>query len=116
MTQTEMLFGSTLGQILRDEGMAQVLENSGAWKDLTRQRAEEWIEAMPIGAVFTGEDIRLALEVAGIDEPHHPNAWSAVIGGRIRVWLRTNRIQMEGWKAGADPKAHARRMIAYRVV
>jgi len=43
MTQTEMLFGSTLGQILRDEGMAQVQDNAGEWRDLTRQRADEWI-------------------------------------------------------------------------
>ena len=116
MTQTEMLFGSTLGQILRDEGMAQVEENSGSWKTTARERTEAWINSMPAGTVFTGEDIRLDLQDAGLEEPHHPNAWSAVIGGRIRVWLKSNRIQMDGWKPGADPKAHARRMIAYRVV
>jgi hypothetical protein len=115
MTQTEMLFGSTLGQILRDEGMAQVEENSGNWKTTARERTEAWINSMPAGTIFTGEDIRLDLQDAGLEEPHHPNAWSAVIGGRIRVWLKSNRIRMEGWKAGSDPKAHARRMIAYRI-
>ena len=89
MTQTEMLFGSTLGQILRDEGMAQVQDNAGEWRDLTRQRADEWIKSMPAGTIFTGEDIRLDLQDAGLEEPHHPNAWSAVIGGRIRVWLKS---------------------------
>jgi hypothetical protein len=116
MTQTDMFFSTTLGQMLRDAGMAQVEGNAGEWRDKARQKVDEWINAMPQGHVFTGEDIRLDLQDAGLEEPHHPNAWSAVIGGRIRSWLKSNRIRIEGWKIGSDPKAHARRMVAYTIL
>ena len=116
MTQTEINFDLQLGRILRDKGMDQVRESAGEWKDAAGQMTDEWIEKVRTGVEFIGEDIRLDLQVAGLPLPHHHNAWSAVIGGRIRVWLKSNRIQMDGWKPGSDPKAHARRMIAYRVV
>ena len=116
MTQTEMFFGSALGRRLRDEGMEQVQHNAGEWRDATRRYLEIWINETPAGTIFTGEDIRLELQDVGVDEPHHPNAWSAVIGGRIRQWLKSGRIQIDGWKTGSDPKAHARRMMAYKVL
>jgi hypothetical protein len=116
MTQTEMLFGSELGRKLRDEGMEQVQQNAGEWRDVMRQHLDTWINKTPSGAIFIGEDIRLELQNMGVEEPHHPNAWSAVIGGRIRQCLKSGRIQVHGLKTGSDPKAHARRMIAYRVL
>jgi hypothetical protein len=107
-------FNTELGRILRDEGMALVEDNSGAWKDDAKRKMGVWFELQPVGTLFVGEDIRLELEKTGTEPPHHHNAWSAVIGGRVREWLRSDRIEVHGLQAGKDPKAHARRMITYR--
>jgi hypothetical protein len=107
-------FNGVLGRVLRDDGMALVEENSGAWKDDAKRSMDIWFEQQPIDKFFVGEDIRLELERNGMEQPHHHNAWSAVIGGRIRMWLRTERIEVYGLQAGKDPKAHARRMVMYR--
>ena len=116
MVQSQIDFDAQLGRILRDEGMAQVSENAGEWREAVRRYVDIWFNETPQGAIFTGEDIRLELQDVGVDEPHHANAWSAVIGARIRTWLKTGQIQIDGWKAASDPKAHARRMMAYRKV
>jgi hypothetical protein len=116
MTQTEINFDLQLGRILRDKGMDQVSESAGEWKDAAGQMTDEWIEKVRTGVEFIGEDIRLDLQVAGLPSPHHHNAWSAVIGGRIRRWLKSGRIEVAGWAQGCDPKAHARRMVSYRKV
>lgn len=106
--------GADFGKYLRDEGMAIVEENSGQWKEIVKPKIDFWFESLPVGNLFVGEDIRLEMETLGVGEPHHHNAWSAVIGGKIRYWLRIKRIEVYGLQAGKDPKAHARRMITYR--
>ena len=116
MRQTEIAFDAFLGRLLRDAGMAQVEDNSGDWKTVARRQVDAWFESTPSGTQFIGEDIRNSLQAAGLESPHHANAWSAVIGSRIRVWLKTGQIQIDGWKAASDPRAHARRMIAYRKI
>jgi hypothetical protein len=103
-----------LGRTLRDEGMALVEENSGAWKDRAKEKIDFWFRSQPREKLFVGEDIRLELEFLGLEQPHHPNAWSAVIGGRVRGWLKDNLIEVYGLTSAKDPKAHARRMITYR--
>jgi len=107
-------YDGQLGRFLRDEGMATVEENSGLWKEEAKHKMDIWFELQPVGTLFVGEDIRLELEKTGMEPPHHHNAWSAVIGGRVRTWLKTERIEVYGLQAGKDPKAHARRMITYR--
>lgn len=107
-------YDGMLGRILRDEGMALVEDNSGLWKEVAKGRIDDWFEAQPVNTCFVGEEIRLHLEKNGIEAPHHHNAWSAVIGGRVRSWLKSDEIEVYGLSAGKDPKAHARRMIMYR--
>ena len=107
-------YSGELGRTLRDEGMELVEENSGAWKYVAKDKIEDWFELQPIDTFFVGEDIRLHLEKNGIEPPHHHNAWSAVIGGKVRQWLKYGEIEVYGLQAGKDPKAHARRMITYR--
>lgn len=111
---SSQLNSAELGRVLRDEGMALVEENSGDWKYTAKNGIENWFKNQPIDKLFVGEEIRLHLEEQGIEPPHHHNAWSAVIGGRVRGWLRSNEIEVYGLSAGKDPKAHARRMIMYR--
>ena len=107
-------YGVELGRALRDEGMALVEENSGLWKEIAKGQIEGWFEIQPVDTLFVGEDIRLLLEKNGIEAPHHHNAWSAVIGGKVRQWFKSNQIEIYGLQAGKDPKAHARRMITYK--
>ena len=107
-------YSGELGRTLRDEGMELVEENSGFWKDKAKEKIDFWFRSQPINKLFVGEDIRLELESLGLEQPHNHNAWSAVIGGRVRQWLKSNEIEVYGLQAGKDPKAHARRMITYR--
>lgn len=116
MTWVQIKFNTELGRLLRDEGMAQVSENAGEWKEVTGKLIDNWFTALPYGSVFTGEDVRVHLQECNVAAPHHPNAWSAVIGGRFRRWLKTDHIEITGWQQSGDPKAHARRLIAYQKI
>src|SRR6056297_335820 len=85
----------------RDRGITSVTENSQPWMD----RAAAAALKMPDGEC-TGEDIRLHVsELVG--DPHHHNAWGALINRLIR-----NRvIYSTGMTCHAKlPKAHARRV------
>ena len=56
----------------RDEALAQVSDNAGDW-------IESALARIPgLSGEMTGEDIRFAL-VKIIGEPHHSNAWGALI-------------------------------------
>jgi hypothetical protein len=103
------------GKRLRDAGMQRVADNSKVdWKGAVIAFAIDWINRRPATECFTGEDIRLAAQAAGIEEPHHHNAWSSVIGGQIRSLLRYRVIECSGFATGKDPKAHARKLMLYR--
>ena len=101
------------GKLLRDEGMERVASHSGLWKDRARAAMDAWFARLGPGQAFTGEDIRLAIrEVVG--EPHHPNAWGAVTGGRVRGWLLNAEIELVAVVEAKDPKNHATRLRRYR--
>jgi len=103
----------TNGEELRDRGMERVAENAGEWKYTAQAEIDGWFSETPEGEVFTGEDIRTAIQSV-VGEPHHHNAWSAVIGGRIRKWLAANLIEIEGTSLAKVEAAHARLMRQYR--
>ena len=65
----------------RDEGMSLALENSTEeWKDAVYN----YIRALPVGWLGTGEDIRTACPPS-----HAPQAWGAIINTAVRRdWLR----------------------------
>lgn len=111
MNQLSILFD--LGRRLRDKGMRQVEENAVPWRDHCKNALNDWFAAAPSGALFTGEDLRLKLQSSGLGEPHHPNAWSAVVGGKVRQWLKSGAIVEAGLEHSKDPKAHARRVMSY---
>lgn len=104
---------SKTGRELRDAGMECVAEHAGLWKDMAALAAGRWFAALPYGARFSGEDIRAAvLPITGA--PHHPNAWGAVIGGRVRDWLRTGWIVVDGMKTADSKASHAHTYRQYR--
>lgn len=76
------------GQVARDEGTARVLDNAGQeWRDriafliddLARSRLD-----------FTADDVRAAVQVAGLAEPHSPNAYGAAMLAAAR-WIGSRK-------------------------
>jgi len=103
------------GRQLRDQKMEQVEDNSGDWKEIAKLEADRWFEELQADQIFTGETVRTAIE-ASTGEPHHHNAWSAVIGGRLRVWLRCGWIELAGIGLAKKPSSHAGARRKYRKI
>lgn len=95
---------SKLGMALRDEGMDRANENSRSWHD----RAIDVIRNMPTGE-FMGEDIHRQVEVT-IGDPHHPNAYGALIMTAIRWGLI---VKTGEYRKCSRPSAHARTNPVY---
>lgn len=109
-----ILEGLRLGRALRDQGMESAKANSGEWKDIVREAGEAWLAHQPVQTMFSGEEIRLYLQAYGIEQPHHPNAWGAVIGGIVRRALKAKTIEIVGIRSSTDPIAHATKAVVYR--
>jgi hypothetical protein len=100
----------------RERGMAQVVSNTDPeWKAAVRSLCEAYL-ARPAAArrLFTAEDLREYCEQV-LPQPHHPNAWSANLGGLIRSWKSRGLIEQVGSQEARRPLAHARLMRCYRV-
>jgi hypothetical protein len=108
------LQGIELGRALRDQGMESVETNSGEWKHIVRGLGETWMARQSVNTTFTGEDIRMFVQSMGVPQPHHPNAWGAVIGGIIRRALKVKDIEVVGIRGSNNPTSHARRVVVYR--
>ncbi len=94
------------GELLRDEGIAQVSEHNGAWMELCIHAAPE-LAAME--RVFTGEDLRFYLSKR-VGCPAHPNAWGALINTLVRRKI----IRPTGeYRAMRDDSSHARKTPVY---
>lgn len=98
----------------RDHALKQVSENAGTWMDealaIVSSMRGSWLNE---GTDFTGEGLRWYLTRARhLPEPHHPNAWGALIRTAIQrgLLIPTGRFtHMTG------PKSHARMTQIYRV-
>ena len=95
--------------------MDEVLENTREWKYIAQDAIESWFDEIDVEDTFTGEDIRLSIR-SSIGEPHHYNAWSAVVGGRIRKWLKVEKIKIVASKLAVDPSSHGRGIRRYKKV
>ena len=93
------------GAIARDEALEQVGGNAGTFMD----QAMGMIDTITEGAVVTGEDIRRGVQRQGI-EPHHHNAWGALISSAVRLGLITETGR---WVPMQDKKSKARRTPEY---
>lgn len=102
------LFDPPAEAVARDRALEQVAENAG--EDFQAQ-VFQVMERIRNGTKVTGEDIRLRCERLGI-EPHHPNAWGAV----VKALLRADRMHAtKEYRAMKAPGSHARRTRVYRV-
>ena len=92
----------TLGDLLRDEGIARVLGPEETFLDailalIATMRGE-----------FTGEDVRRSWTG---DDPHNPNCWGAVIKSAVSARL----IEPTGeYRKPSDPRSHSRKIQVYR--
>jgi len=99
------MFGA---KIARDEALARVNENAGEWME----RAVLTVATLDSGRLMTGEDIRCSI-VGIVGEPHHHNAWGAMIKNALKQKL----IRPTGkWKAMQLPQSHARTSPVYRII
>jgi hypothetical protein len=72
------------GKAARDEGIRRVAVNAGEW----RERASEMIEGLARRLPdFTADEVREEAERVGLGEPHHFNAWGAVMMAAARRGL-----------------------------
>ena len=66
--------------------------------------------ALQLPCTFTGEDLRLLLTDSGLGQPHHHNAWGAL----IMKLARTERIVgTDEYRNMKTKKSHARRTRVY---
>ena len=70
--QTEFLSGETLKQ----QGTAAVLDHNPAWGQTAWGVLEELAASW---TPFTSDDLREKCKERGVPEPHHHNAWGALI-------------------------------------
>ena len=100
------LFDYAAAVRLRDEGMARVSAKDVTWMD----RAIGMIGLLEIGREMTGEEIRVQLHEWGLEKPHSPNAWGALMNAAIR----RGHLTMVGIGRMKIPKSHARMTPIYR--
>jgi len=98
------LFGPTLGDKLRDEGMDRVLHDDFAAEAFATIRA-----FIPVGEAVTGERVRKILTELDV-VPHDAHAWGALINQAIKGGLLEPtgvRVKMD------DPRSHSRKTDVY---
>jgi hypothetical protein len=95
-----------LARDARDEALKQVAREQFMGKGL------DFIASLGHGSEVTGEEIRLRCEARGI-EPHHHNAWGALIMGAIQKGLLKHTGR---YAAMTVKRSHARRTPVYEVL
>lgn len=109
------LFDLPRGRALRNAGMASVKDHAGEhWRELYRGAITRWFDRLETGHPFSSETLRTVARAAGVGEPHHYNAWSAMAGSHIRQWLRTGQVAITGEGQAQRPQAHATKVTEYR--
>lgn len=69
------LFEAAAAREARDAGIERITATAGHWTRAARLS----VRAIPYGWTGLGEDIRFKLIRDGLPQPHHPNAWGALI-------------------------------------
>lgn len=98
------------GESLKEEGITRVLDNAST-------RIPEWKEQVisclsEMSGLITSEDLRSHASAMGIPEPHHHNAWGAVMNAAAKRGL----IESTGtYTKSTRGEAHARVLQVWRV-
>ncbi len=106
--RTDADFGPLFtGELLRDEGIANVTEHNEKWMDLCVMKMEQskWLG----DGTFIGEDVRHYCEYS-VGCANHPNAYGAL----INTLLKRKIIKPTGqYRKMKDDRSHARRTPVY---
>lgn len=94
-------------KLARDDALKRVESNAGAWMG----RALVAVTLLKRGKLMTGEDIRVSI-VKYVGEPHHHNAWGAMVKNAIEQNLI---VPTEEWRHMKLPQSHARKSPVYRI-
>lgn len=101
-----------IAEAAKREGMERVKINAADWMPIAFARAINWCRAN-LGAEITGEDLRFTLTEAGLQDPHHPNAW----GQLTKQVLEAGWLWHTGyWRKPRSRASHARPTKIYRVI
>lgn len=102
--------GRTEATRRRDEGIARVEENSGAWLEDAGAALEKLVADMP-GQECPWEGFKAILLGEGLRPPHHPNCWGALVRRAVKAgWL----VRV-GYCTASSPESHGTEMRVYRV-
>jgi hypothetical protein len=104
MTEQQDLFGAKQA---RDDALSRVSGNTGTWM----HKALVAVSDLKSGVDLTGEDIRLRV-ADRVGNPHHHNAWGALIKAAIKNDLITPTGK---YRAMQTVKSHARRTPVYYI-
>ncbi len=107
--RTDKDFGPLFsGELLRDEGIDQVLKHNEGWMSACIKSAEFWVWSGG-GEPFTGEDLRFYLSKT-VGCPAHVNGWGAL----VNALLKKKIIQATGeYRPMKDETSHARKTPVY---
>jgi hypothetical protein len=106
------------GKSRRDEGTKRVLNNAGEkWREDYRAAISKWYASLPVGSQFTGEKLREAVKKAGVDDPHHVNAWGAMARAFTHDLLHNGKIVVTPFMTSATSiRNHAHRYATYEKI
>lgn len=104
MSEQQDLFGAVQA---RDNALNQVSGNTGKWM----HKALVAVSDLRAGVDLTGEDIRLRV-ADRVGNPHHHNAWGALIKAAIKADLITPTGKH---RAMQTVRSHARRTPVYYI-
>ena len=99
----------------KDAGIARVMNAADDdWKQSANAQIDVFLQNVPHGRTFIGEEIRIFALLGGCGNPHHHNAWGGAIGSRIRSALKSGEIEICGLGSSDSTKSHARLQPRYR--
>ena len=107
------------GKQRKQGGMQRVTNNGLEWSERTGQKLDDWLSYVTRtrrSQFFTGDDMRNHLIGLHTPEPHHPNAWSAVMGAAVRRWLKEGKIEQVGYDVSKRPSRHSSIVRLYKIL
>lgn len=107
-TTTADLFAPSAARAARDDGMRRAVDHADAvserWSDRAYNALRGFTGALPVGTLFTSEQVRRYAELHGLPAPPDQRAWGAVMMRGRRVGLFSSR----GYATSENEQAHCR--------
>lgn len=104
----------TEGEQLRNEGIERVLRSTPAgWQAEYTRLAAAFFAALPVGGVFTGEELRGNALIHGLPEPEEPNAWGGMAMSYLSALRRLHMIEVVGVAKAKSARSHAHQYRTY---